>query len=167
MQLGRARTGIIAATGIATVALLMAGSRAIARHEQPVASYRDLTAARADGAFARGWLPELLPRSARQLREVHDLDTNARWLAFRADSADLADVTATLAPLTLAQARSSAERRPSHAWLDAPPELGGFNLATARGAQQLGLYFAPAAAYCLAVEWRTGRAWGWSCAPAS
>jgi len=53
--------------------------------EQQEASYADLAAADRAGAIQRGWIPDWLPKSARGLREVHNLDTNQSMLAFRYD----------------------------------------------------------------------------------
>lgn len=46
--------------------------------------YADVAAARSAGAFARGWLPDVLPDDARDISERHDLDTNATWACFSA-----------------------------------------------------------------------------------
>ena len=45
-------------------------------------SYPTYEAAVQDGAIRRGWVPEFLPRSARQIQEVHNIDTNEIWLGF-------------------------------------------------------------------------------------
>lgn len=46
------------------------------------ASYPDRTAAEQDGAFRRGWLPSWMPISARDIEEIHDLDTNVQAIRF-------------------------------------------------------------------------------------
>lgn len=46
-------------------------------------AYSDADAARADRAFERGWLPDPLPSSARNIREGHNLDTNEGWLTLQ------------------------------------------------------------------------------------
>jgi hypothetical protein len=46
------------------------------------ASYPDWQAAERDGAFRRGWLPGWMPRSVRDIEDLHDLDTNAQALRF-------------------------------------------------------------------------------------
>lgn len=56
--------------------------------ERQEASYVDLAAAERAGAIHRGWVPDWLPKSARGLREVHNLDTNQSMLAFRYDPSD-------------------------------------------------------------------------------
>src|SRR5215831_1227566 len=56
--------------------------------EQQEASYADVAAAERAGAIQRGWVPDWLPRSAHDLREVHNLDTNQSMLTFRYDPSD-------------------------------------------------------------------------------
>ncbi|NEO83972.1 MAG: hypothetical protein F6J87_06895 [Spirulina sp. SIO3F2] len=45
------------------------------------AAYSDWVAAQEDGAIERGWIPNWLPRSSQNLKEAHDLDSNASILA--------------------------------------------------------------------------------------
>ena len=40
--------------------------------------FEDVSAAEREGLFQRGWLPDVLPREAGPIVEIHDLDTNAR-----------------------------------------------------------------------------------------
>ena len=40
--------------------------------------FEDASAAEREGFFERGWLPDVLPRSAGPIVDLHDLDTNAR-----------------------------------------------------------------------------------------
>lgn len=44
--------------------------------------YSDVNTARADGAFDRGWLPEIVPDDSIDIREVHNIDTNITWGCF-------------------------------------------------------------------------------------
>src|SRR5262245_57359720 len=39
-------------------------------------------AALADGAAARGWIPDLMPQDATDILEIHDLDTEEVWIRF-------------------------------------------------------------------------------------
>ena len=45
--------------------------------ERQVNAYESVEAARADGLFLRGWLPDVLPPHSGPIVEAHDLDTNA------------------------------------------------------------------------------------------
>lgn len=56
--------------------------------EERSSYYRTLGDAERDGAISRGWIPDFLPRSSVNLREVHDLDTNEVWGAFDFDPRD-------------------------------------------------------------------------------
>ncbi len=44
-----------------------------------------------DGAFDRGWLPEWLPRSSRDIWETHDLDSNRLFVKFVFDPKETED----------------------------------------------------------------------------
>jgi hypothetical protein len=35
-----------------------------------------------DGAIVRGWIPDILPADAVDIREVHNIDTNRTWCCF-------------------------------------------------------------------------------------
>lgn len=61
--------------------------------------FRDLSEARAAGAVERGWVPGLLPKSAFQIRERHDLDTNEVWGAFRFNPSESATFLSHLSAL--------------------------------------------------------------------
>jgi hypothetical protein len=49
-------------------------------------SYADIAAI--NGIFSAGWIPAWLPKSARGIKEVHDIDSNAGWLIFSFDKGD-------------------------------------------------------------------------------
>lgn len=53
--------------------------------EQRVVHYASYLDASRDGAVLRGWIPSYVPQSAVEIVEVHDLDTNALLMRFRAD----------------------------------------------------------------------------------
>jgi hypothetical protein len=51
--------------------------------------YPSLAEAGKDGAITRGWIPDdLLPRSSREIHEIHDLSPNTEWCAFEFAAAD-------------------------------------------------------------------------------
>jgi hypothetical protein len=54
-------------------------------NERPEVFYGDAAAARQDGAVARGWIPDWLPKGAHDIHELHDIDTNRSLLAFSFD----------------------------------------------------------------------------------
>lgn len=45
-------------------------------------TYENLDQAKADGAIARGWVPEWMPRDAINIHEYHDLDTSSQAMSF-------------------------------------------------------------------------------------
>ena len=151
--------------GVAAV-LLVVAARACTVYETPVEEYPSLAEARAAGAIDRGWIPDFLPPNATHLREVHRIDSNERWLAFTAPLPELRAMASQLAPLSYESARRTANR----SWVvggDWPPELSKRFWHTPRSTSLLSYHISKAERYCVAIEWRTGRGWGWSCARAS
>ena len=155
-----------AAIGVAAVVFVVAG-RALTIYETPVEEYSSLAEARAAGAIDRGWIPDFLPPSATHLRQVSDLDTNERWLAFMAPLPELRAMASRLAPLSYEDARRTAVDRSWVVGGDWPPELSKRFWHTPRSTSLLSYHISKAERYCVAIEWRTGRAWGWSCPRAS
>lgn len=49
-----------------------------------------------DGMETRGWMPAFMPKSATEIHEYHNLDSNAQWLTFRFGEEDLASIKAAL-----------------------------------------------------------------------
>ena len=86
--------------------------------------YRTFAQAAAAGAVQRGWIPEFIPQSAREIEEAHDLDTNYQWISFEAPPADLRRALLPLQQISLYEARAMGFRNswfaPHH-----PFELAG------------------------------------------
>ena len=61
------------------MALLSACSDGLKLYE----TYENFDQAEADGAVARGWVPEWMPRDAKNIHEYHDLDTNSQAMSFK------------------------------------------------------------------------------------
>jgi hypothetical protein len=68
--------------------LLLAGLLVTSCGERAEVFYADGSAARRAGAVERGWIPGWLPKSARDIHEVHDIDTNQGLLTCSFDPAD-------------------------------------------------------------------------------
>ncbi|AVP98113.1 hypothetical protein C7S18_13300 [Ahniella affigens] len=66
--------------------LILATSLAGCSIEQFETHYETASAAHADGAITRGWIPDWLPDAAVNIRERHDLDTNDSVLRFELPS---------------------------------------------------------------------------------
>jgi hypothetical protein len=152
--------------GVAVV-LLVVAERACTVYETPVEEYSTLAEARAAGTIARGWIPDFLPPNATHLREVHEIDSIERWLAFTAPIPELRTMASRLAPLSYEDARRTAVHRSWVVGGDWPPELSKRFWHTPRSTSLLSYHISRAEQYCVAIEWRTGRAWGWSCPRAS
>jgi hypothetical protein len=50
--------------------------------------YPTLAEAVKDGATTRGWVPDLLPQSSRNIREIHEISPSTEWCAFEFVPAD-------------------------------------------------------------------------------
>lgn len=79
----------IAATALILTALL--GFYGIHRFENPKTHYATYADVVQDDAIGRGWVPEFLPKSARNIVEQHAIDDARGYLSFEAT---LADITA-------------------------------------------------------------------------
>ena len=51
--------------------------------------YADIHDSRLVEAIGKGWVPGILPGSAREIYETHNLDTNRVWMKFKFSSADI------------------------------------------------------------------------------
>lgn len=60
--------------------------------ESPEVYYQTFEAVVTDGAVSRGWVPAWLPKSANEIHEKHDLDTNQSLLAFRFNASEKVEV---------------------------------------------------------------------------
>jgi len=52
------------------------------------------------GAIKRGWIPEIIPKTATDIHEQHDIDTNEVWIRFDLPSADKNRLMAGMRKLT-------------------------------------------------------------------
>jgi|SRR5438093_9573747 len=75
--------------------------------------YADVTAARAAGAIGWDqWIPEIVPDSATDIRELHNIDTNRTWGCFRFGQGEDGSVRRTLAALGARPGRGPVSERP-------------------------------------------------------
>lgn len=65
---------------------VLALSAPLLRCDDYETAYPDISAAESHGAFSRGWLPPLLPTDARNILELHNIDTNRTWACFEIPS---------------------------------------------------------------------------------
>jgi hypothetical protein len=95
------------------VILLQVACERMETAENAYATFADALKAEAVGDGK--WIPGLVPPSAREIREAHNLDTNEVWLAFRLDSTELPVIAERCTRITedrLARAR----KRPAKWW---------------------------------------------------
>ena len=61
------------------------------------------------GAVARGWIPDFVPSSAREIRDTHDLDTNRQTLQFTAPPSDVPAMTMGLRSVSIESKGGAAD----------------------------------------------------------
>ena len=72
----------------AAIGVLAIGWVALARYERPAQSFDTYADLEASGLIERGWVSRYLPRSARDIHEQHDIDTNQVWAFFEYSPGD-------------------------------------------------------------------------------
>jgi hypothetical protein len=77
---------------VVLLAVVIGGLWYMERAENPRSSFATFEEMEAAGLIARGWLPEFLPRSATEIEETHDIDTNRVRASFKYDVADVESV---------------------------------------------------------------------------
>lgn len=68
--------------------------------ETPESYYPTLKDAEKDNAIERGWIPNVLPPTTREITERHNIDTCIVWIKFKADVPDLERLSRQLISLT-------------------------------------------------------------------
>ena len=58
-------------------------------HEIKESFYLNFEEIQKDRIIERGWVPDIIPKSAKSIYERHNIDTNEIWLRFNADREDL------------------------------------------------------------------------------
>jgi hypothetical protein len=81
--------------------------------ERITAHYPTYDAAKKDGAIQRGWMPELVPTTATEIYEQHDLDNNEVWLRFSLPTENKDKITAEYKKLTNEDIQKIKMRYPS------------------------------------------------------
>jgi hypothetical protein len=123
-------------------------------------SFADMAEARAAGAVERGWMPDILPSGAHDIRIAHDEATPRRWGLFNFGAGDGDVLKATLGP----------ERSFAGLAADAPPRIEWWPVAL-RGTLDAGQLAATGlqahtvprnAGLVVAVNWSQRRAYYWT-----
>jgi len=93
--------------------LLVAGCLTLGACSDRLSSdYATFDQAREQGGVGRGWIPEYLPPSSVEIREVHDLDTNEMWCTFEFAREEVATLHSRLKPVSAAQVTGLTIRSP-------------------------------------------------------
>ena len=58
--------------------------------------YDDYMSMKKSDSYRKGWIPENIPKSAKNIYERHDLDVNKVWIRFQCDSADITHLVSQL-----------------------------------------------------------------------
>lgn len=120
--------------------------------------YADYEAARLAGVVERGWIPDFVPQSAYDIRDIHDQDSNAQTLSFRLPTSQIPEMVQAM---TLAEDAATAERVVRAAgWTESPAPVVVYAVC------------AQARSGALVVNERTGAAFyqapvAWASAPCS
>ena len=83
-------------TRIIFLLLVVLVATAMSCGENPISHYPAWADVVKDNAAVRGWIPSFVPKSAMNIWEQHDLDTNVGVLRFFAPPTDLALMAASL-----------------------------------------------------------------------
>ncbi len=91
--------------------------------------YQNLDAAEKDGAIEKGWLPNILPESSKEIYERHSLDTNGVWLRFKFDRKDIKKLIDKTKELTPTEIKKIKIISPGHAsWWPQKFDIDSFNI---------------------------------------
>lgn len=116
-------------------------------------SYPSLKAAVDDGAVVRGWIPEWLPASTFDIREIHDLDSNHVSIMFKFDRTDRSWVNGHAAAMTNAEVKGVQVPGIAGEWWPETMPVGADWYGCGSNADH---------ATAMVVDWRTGTAYYWS-----
>ena len=72
-------------------------------------SYASWPDAERAGAIRRGWVPAFVPASAHDIRDIHNLDTNAQTLEFSTNPSDVQAMVAGLRSVSAKDRSAAAE----------------------------------------------------------
>jgi hypothetical protein len=70
---------LIALVVLALIGVFALGVFGVAHFENPSSRFSTYEELKGSGLIERGWVPEFLPRSATDIAESHDVDTNRGW----------------------------------------------------------------------------------------
>ena len=96
---------------VTTAALLLALVGCSEQIDETYATYAD---AQRGGAIERGWIPDFVPASARDITDSHNLDTNRQTLQFKIPSSNVGTMVARLRFVSAEDERAAAKLSTEH-----------------------------------------------------
>jgi hypothetical protein len=78
--------------GFALVGVLATGAFLMAFVEEPRSHFPTYADLAASELMAKGWLPEFLPKTVRDISESHSLDSNRVWATFKYNPSDISSI---------------------------------------------------------------------------
>jgi hypothetical protein len=120
--------------------------------EVQVNQYPSSEAARAAGAVQRGWVPNVLPSSAVNIIEKHDLDTNQTWGRFQFAAIDSQRVRESL---VIAKRSPECPRDAKEAWWPHESVTSGKEFSKYRSSNDV---------FWFAIDWQVHTVYFWRCA---
>lgn len=112
------------------------------------------------GAISRGVIPAILPKSAHDIREAHDLERNRRWGLFGFPTSDADALRAMLQPQELSLSGVSCDMPGRVEWW--PVMLRGELNPEMVKTAGLQAYQARQGGLIVLVNWNQGRAYYWT-----
>lgn len=82
--------------------------------EQVEETYPTWAEAQRAGAVERGWIPDFVPESAREIRDSHDLDSNRQTLFFVARPSDVEAMVAGFPSVSIANQAAASYLSQEH-----------------------------------------------------
>ncbi len=124
--------------------------------------YPSLVEAKKDGAIDRGWIPDFLPESSRDIHELHDMSPSTTWCAFEFLPSESQSLRKNLKSIDVLPPSVSRVANPGKSWW--PDTLvGNLDVGKIHGAGfQLSTMVAPETpstneVLLFAVDWTKGR----------
>lgn len=126
-------------------------------------SYHTLADARNDGAIDRGWIPDYLPPTSRDIHEIHRIEHSKTWRSFEFLPSDSESLRRTLKSLDKSQLAGMRIEHPGVSWW--PAEFDGdldVERVNQEGYELFGVDEPTSAnrtsAYLFMIDWSKGRA---------
>ncbi len=113
-----------------TLVLLVAITAVYFCNETPETYSPTLEDAKKDKAMERGWIPQILPSTAKEIIERHNIDTNEVWIKFKADVSGLKLLLGQLRTLTKKEINGLFPfRHPKKWWMPTDNTKHSFSIA--------------------------------------